>query len=327
MVSPNSEQLFDLLSYGRRGLDRRDHLSPADIRQVARTVGRTPEVMVKVLSRGATDVKAVRKHLEYIGRKGDVDLETDTGDAGQDPTQLLDDWGLELDEWRTASSLAATDRKATPRLVHKVLFSMPAGTPPGKVLSAVQNFCREKFGLRHRYVMALHTDEPHPHVHVVIKAMSEQGVRLNIRKGMLRQWRSDFARHLREVEVQANATDRYIRGETSSRKSDGIYRASQRGKSIHMRARAEAVVRDLASGKLQAEAGKADMLRTRSSVREAWIAVGDILLRQRQPELARQVRQFQERMTPVMTEKEVIAAQLLKHVRRIEERDRGLPTR
>jgi len=115
----------------------------------------------------------------------------------------------------------ATDRKAPPRLVHKVLFSMPAGTLPAKVLTAVQNFCREEFALKHRYVMALHTDEPHPHVHVVIKAVSEQGERLNIRKATLRRWRSDFAKHLRALGVPANATHRYVRGETRPQKSDG----------------------------------------------------------------------------------------------------------
>ena len=32
---------------------------------------------------------------------------------------------------------------------------------------------RDEFGLTHRYAMALHTDEPHPHVHVLVKAVSE----------------------------------------------------------------------------------------------------------------------------------------------------------
>jgi type IV secretory pathway VirD2 relaxase len=61
------------------------------------------------------------------------------------------------------------------------MFSMPAGTPPQKVLTAVKNFAREEFGLKHRYAMVLHTDEPHPHVHLVVKAMSADGKRLNIR--------------------------------------------------------------------------------------------------------------------------------------------------
>jgi hypothetical protein len=29
--------------------------------------------------------------------------------------------------------------------VHKLMFSMPPGTPPQKVLEAVRNLCREEF--------------------------------------------------------------------------------------------------------------------------------------------------------------------------------------
>jgi len=169
----SNEPLFDLFSYARHGPGRRDHLSAAAIDQIARTTGRAPEVMVKVLTKGANSVAAVRKHLEYIGREGALDLETDDGEklrgegAGK---SVVEDWDLDLDEVRRKSDLAATRSRDPPRLVHKVLFSMPAGTPPSKVLMAVQNFCREEFALKHRYALALHTDEPHPHVHVVIKA-------------------------------------------------------------------------------------------------------------------------------------------------------------
>src|ERR1700730_18429009 len=105
--------------------------------------------------------------------------------------------------------------------------------------------------------MALHTDTPRPHVHVVIKAVSEQGQRLHIRKATLREWRSEFARQLREQGVAANATARYLRGETGLRKPDGIYRASLRGESTYMRERAEAVAQELGKGKLRIELGKA----------------------------------------------------------------------
>jgi hypothetical protein len=327
MATFRSEALFELASYARWGSARRDHPNPADITQIARTVGRTPEVMVKVLSQGANDLGAVRRHLEYIGRKGKVDLETDGGDKLRTPKDLLDDWDLELDEYWAQANLSATGRKQAPRLVHKVMFSMPAGTPPEKVLAAVQNFCREEFALKHRYVMALHTDEPHPHVHVVIRAMSEQGVRLNIRKATLRQWRGEFAGHLRALGVPANATQRYVRGETMSRKSDGIYRASLRGRSTHMRARAEAVARELAQGRLQVEPGKAGMLRTRTETCRAWMVVSDILLRQRQPDLAQQIARFVDHMPPPMTEKEAIAWQLRERTRDRAERSRNPDSR
>lgn len=308
------DPLFDLGSYARRGPGRRDHLTPAQAQQVARTVGRTPEVMVKVLPRGANDLGAVRRHIDYIGRNGNVDLETDDGEklkdaqAGKD---LVDDWDLELDAQRSRADLVSRPGRTPPRPVHKLMFSMPAGTPPDKVLRAVQNFCREEFALKHRYVMALHTDEPHPHVHVVLKAVSEQGERLNIRKATLRHWRTEFARHLCALGVPANATRRYVRGERSPRKSDGIYRASLRGESTHVRERAESVARDLSGGGLQVEPGKRKLVETHEAVRRAWWTVSEILVRDRQPELAAQVRRFADEMPAAMTEREWLAAKLL----------------
>ena len=150
-----------------------------------------------------------------------MDIETDDG-------QRLSGKGVEkelLERLGSGSGRASAQgrprswsRRSPPKLVHKLMFSMPAGTPPDKVLAAVKNFAREEFGLKHRYAMVLHTDEPHPHVHMVVKAVSEQGVRLNIRKATLREWRREFARHLRALGVAANATDRGVRGESRSPK-------------------------------------------------------------------------------------------------------------
>lgn len=322
----HSEPLFDLTSYARRGPGRRDHVSSTEIQQIARTVGRMPEVMVKVLPRGANDLVAVRKHLDYIGRKGKLDLETDEGEklrGAQVEKSLLEDWDLELDEYRSKSDLVPTSGKQLPRLVHKLMFSMPAGTPPDKVLAAVQNLCREEFALKHRYAMTLHTDEPHPHVHVVVKAISEQGQRLHIRKDTLRRWRSEFALHLRDLGVAANATQRYVRGETSPRKSDGIYRAGLRGESTHLRERAEAVAKELAKGSLRIEPGKSRLVGTRNEVRGAWLAVSEILTQQREPELALHVRQFVDYMVRPQTEKEQIARGLLEHSREFRVRNRS----
>jgi Plasmid recombination enzyme len=117
----------------------------------------------------------------------------------------------------------------------KIVFSMPAGTPANKVLAAVKDFAREEFGAKHRYAMVLHTDEPHSHVHMVVKAMGYDGTRLNIRKATLREWRRQFAQHLREHGVAANATERAARGVTRSQKRDGIYRAERRRDSKHWR--------------------------------------------------------------------------------------------
>ena len=188
---------------------------------------------------------------------------------------------------------------------------MPAGTPSKKVLAAVKNFAREEFGAKHRYAMVLHTDEPHPHVHVVVQAMGYDGKRLNIRKATLREWRREFARHLREQGVAANATERAIRGKNQPQKTDGIYRAARRGCSTHWRQRGETVGRELNAGGLKSEPGRTRLLETRREVVHAWNEVADDLVLQNQVELAQAVRRFVTRMPPPQTEKEFIRARLL----------------
>jgi hypothetical protein len=173
--------------------------------------------MVKVLSGGAVSAKAVQRHMEYIGRKGEVELYTDDGDAlkGRDAASgLPDNWNLDLEEAGSRRQIGRGTKAKPVRLAHKLVFSMPPGTNPDKVLSAVQTLCREEFALKHRYVMALHTDSSHPHVHVVLKAKSEQGKRLNIHKATLKEWREKFSLHLRAQGVAANATPRHVRGQT-----------------------------------------------------------------------------------------------------------------
>jgi type IV secretory pathway VirD2 relaxase len=102
---------------------------------------------------------------------------------------------------------------------------MPAPTPADKVVAAARNFAREKFGIQHRYAMVLHTDQQHPHVHIVVRAESEHGRRLHINKEMLRQWREDFARMMREQGIAANATPRVARGRNKGKLREARYRA------------------------------------------------------------------------------------------------------
>jgi hypothetical protein len=256
-----------------------------------------------------------------------VEIETDDGQhlSGKGvEKELLEDWDLDLEEHRRKVDLESWSKRSPPKLVHKLMFSMPAGTPPDKVLAAVKNFAREEFGLKHRYAMVLHTDEPHPHVHMVVKAISEQGVRLNIRKATLRGWRREFARHLRDQGIAANATERAVRGESKPQKTDGIHRAALRGASTHWRGRTEAVARELRTGELKTGPGKDRLLATRRMVVRGWSEVADDLVLQNQMELALAVRRFVARIPAVQTEKEWIRDRLLEQskVRHREERTR-----
>jgi hypothetical protein len=310
---PTEDRLFDFVSYGRGGpRENGGRLTTEHVEHIRRTVQRAPEVVVKVLSRASNDLGAAGKHLDYISRYGELGLETDNGEqrVGRIGKALLDEWDLDIDDARRQSALAATRGKQPPKLVHKLMFSMPPGTPPAKVLTAVRNFAREEFWGQHRYALVLHTDEDHPHVHLVLKAISEQGVRLNIRKATLRHWRSEFARNLRMLGVSANATERAVRGESRVNKIDGVYRAGQRGMSTHIRNRMELVAAEIAKGYLRPETGKQTMLQTRKEVERRWHALSEILNSEGQPKLAVDVRKFVEAMTRPLTEKEKVAIAL-----------------
>lgn len=305
------QPILDIASYARRGPARRDHFSPAEIALIARTVHRAPEVMVKVLSRGGQDLRAVGRHMSYLSRSGALELETDDGErlGGRGAEKaLLEDWDLDLEEDRRSATLAPRARAASPKLVHKLLFSMPPGTPPGKVLAAVKDFAREEFSLRHRYALVLHTDEPHPHVHMVVKAVSEQGVRLHIRKATLRAWRQEFARHLRAHGVAANATERAVRGQVRAPLCDGIFRAAQRGESRYLGERVAAVARAFNQDDLPTAAGKAEMLRTRWLVTRGWRELGEALSSIGHPQLAAATVRFVAGFPRIETELEALAA-------------------
>ena len=73
------EPLLDIASYGRGGpRETGGRLTPGQLEQIQRTVRRAPEVVVKVLPRSSNDLKAVGKHLDYVGRKGIWNLKPTT---------------------------------------------------------------------------------------------------------------------------------------------------------------------------------------------------------------------------------------------------------
>src|SRR5690242_11046642 len=153
------QPLLNIASYGRRGPGHRAP-SKAEVAHISRTVRRVPEVLVKV-SGGARSLKGVAQHLDYIGREGRGEVQTDDGERLQRrgfEKALLEDWDLDLEAHRRHTERAIAAGRKPPRLLHNIVFSMPKGTPPEKVLRAVQVFGREKFAQAHRYAMALHLD-------------------------------------------------------------------------------------------------------------------------------------------------------------------------
>ena len=77
-----------------------------------------------------------------------------------------------------------------------------------------------------------------------------------------------------------------------------------------MRERAELVARDRSRGITPVDPEKAKLLETRHIVRRAWWTISEILIRDRQPDLAAQVTRFAEQMPPPMTEREWLSARV-----------------
>ncbi len=299
--------LLDIVSYGRGGRS----LTAAQKEQIARTVRRVPEVMVKV-SGGARTVGGVEQHMDYIGREGKLGLETDAGErvGGKGfERHLTEDWNLDLEAHERQTERSIRGRKP-PKLVHNIVFSMPPGTPSAKVLLAVQKLALNEWQLKHRYAMTLHTDDDHPHVHVVVKAVSETGQRLNIKKATLRVWRQQFAANLRELGVAANATERAVRGQTKTHRSDGAFRGAAREGSPLAQDRQERFMREWSAGTVNGGKGEGTLEKTRRDVLEGWRAVSTRLKADGDDELARHVDSFVAKMPPAKTEKRLLIERL-----------------
>lgn len=282
-----------------------------------RTVSRASEVVVKV-SGGARSTAGTIAHLRYIDRNGELEIETDEGERlkgkGIDKDTTAD-W--DLDSMRAHGRGPYRGRRGPKpaKLVHNIILSMPKRTPPEKLLLASREFAREEFALKHRYVLVLHTDQDHPHVHLVVKAVSEEGKRLNIRKATLREWRGLFAQHLRAHGIAANATERAVRGQTRSGFKAGIHRASLRGDSRYLRERAERVAEEVRNGGLKPHPGKTKLLETRRDVIAGWHAAADALLDAGYGALAEKIWGFIGAMQRPLTTDEQLAAKLEERTR------------
>ncbi len=223
------------------------------------------------------------------------------------------DWHLHLipGQYRGARGTKAFARPV--KLVHNIVLSMPAPTPPEKVLAAAKVFAREKFGATHRYAMALHTHQEHPHVHLVVRAEREDGRgRLHIDKAMLREWREDFV--MRDQGIAANATSRAARGQTKGATRDAIYRTRGRGSSYALREEVQDIAKELSRTGTIRDPAHGRLEETRKGVVTGWMNVAATLDAQGEICLAGDVRWFAKNLPPVLTDRERLAAQFMRYV-------------
>ena len=85
---------------------------------------------------------------------------------------------------------------------------------------------RHVFGDRFDYVYALHTDRPHPNVHLTVRTVGHDGRALRINKDDLVYLRRALALRMRGVE--ADATPQVARGRRVKHDRTEVHRARQR---------------------------------------------------------------------------------------------------
>ncbi|MFC5342893.1 relaxase/mobilization nuclease domain-containing protein (plasmid) [Brevundimonas staleyi] len=278
--------------------------------RLGRLAARAPEVMVKITGR-TRDGDHLKAHLEYIARDGALTLEGRDGERLQGLDEIRErgsDWTADDIKKRADSSLSIS-----------VMLSMPAGTPPGRVRDAARAFAAEQFGDRHDYVFALHTDVDHPHVHIAVRTLGEGGQRLNPRKADLEAWRQSFARHLRNRDVEAEATPRRARGIVRKPERMPVRKLRERHErdpQHHPRpdrlASAEREAQRIAGGERLDRPWEGRILRQQRAVRAAYQATAETLAASGDPAdrtLGAQVAAFVRSMPPIATRRNDLVRQ------------------
>ncbi|MEY8828553.1 relaxase/mobilization nuclease domain-containing protein [Sedimentitalea sp. XS_ASV28] len=303
-------------------------ISAADKARLARVVKGVPEVMVKVSKPAKNDKsgnpikvnrasEAVRasEHLAYISRNGKIEVENDRGEAFNGRTQvgaIYREWLGKHDEDRREGS--ATDRT---RITTSIVFSMPGTVNAEAVKDAVRALARQEFQGRHDYAMALHTDTHHPHVHLTLRTVGEDGQKLSLRKADLQRLRDTFAEKLRTRGIEAESTPRHARGVTRRGEFTPVYKIRQRGgKPLADARKMRQVRRDLEDngGRLPQKAWDDALIARRNRVMATYDQAATILAGSTDPrdrDLARETKRFAARLTETTTQRAEIARSLV----------------
>ena len=168
--------------------------------------------------------------------------------------------------------------------------------------------------------MAAHEDEKHPHVHLTVKAVNQDGVRLNPRKADLQYWREIFAEKLREQGIEANATPRKVRGVVKKAEKQVVRiidrehtRGERKAPSRGNLAQRESAEQEAQRGAAHINPAQANILKQRKQVQHDFgtvaraLAAGD----QEDKRLAVEIVRFVEQMPPIVTKHEQLVKDVL----------------
>lgn len=220
----SNKPLLDELDFKERAsqkkpknLNRCTHPTLGDM---IRTASNMSQAVVKISGYCKGSEHAL-KHLQYISRKGKLEL--NCSDGGLITTK--DEQKALIDSWAHDFGLRKNARDAV-----KIVLSAPQASNMDALKQAGSAFLDKQFGSSHEYVWVAHGDTKKPHLHVMVKLVSHLGVKLNPRKETLRSWRKNFAAHCRKEGIAVEASSRIERGFTDKSKATPITQMRQKGK-------------------------------------------------------------------------------------------------
>lgn len=164
------------------------------------------EVVVKITS-GSKNSQALSRHIDYISRKGNVELITNDFDKyiGEDEIlevkKIFKNEGAPIPLYKEG----AKEKRHTINMV----FSMKehSTTPKEKLQQATITSLKRMYP-NNFFVVAFHGDTDNPHCHICLKVADKNGKRINPKKADLANLRIEFAKALNELGVEAKATNK-----------------------------------------------------------------------------------------------------------------------
>jgi type IV secretion system T-DNA border endonuclease VirD2 len=270
--------------------------------KLKRVINKAPEVVVKISGSSGTPGKTLA-HLTYITRNGNFEAENERGErilGREQVKEAFGEWGL----------LARNTTRQRAHSVH-VVMSMPEGTSAEAIWNAARGFAAEHFAGNHQYLMVLHTDTAHPHVHVAVRAQGFDLTWLKRSKADLHEWRESFAQQMRDQGVEAEATPRRSRGVVQKAKSQAMHHLSKTPKrSKVIGQKVEEAIREL-DGQLATEdrPWEAALAVQQRRVRSAYAGIaGDLRAAEEgsKQKVADKLSVFLANMPPLETERDTL---------------------
>lgn len=286
--------------------------SVATKERVARTAKKTAEVIVKI-SGGGKNMKHIKAHMDYISRNGEVEIEDENGDIHKGVDAVRD----VRDAW-AKGKIGIPYEGEKRKEAFNIVLSMPPGTDRQSVKDAAREFAKQEFG-NHQYIFAAHDDEKHPHVHLTVKAVGNDGIRLNPRKGDLQFWREQFAEKLRDQGIEANATPRRERGVVQKAERQAVHhidtgflQGKRRESARVTRAKKQDAEIELNTGKKRENPAQENISTSRKNMQKAYGQIARALVKgeAEDKQLALDIVRLVQSMPPVVTKHETLVQRL-----------------